>query len=127
MACRDGQILADDLVPTESWRVRDLEPDAEALGGLVRGLCQGQDPAALAVGAHGCDTDPQCRAYRAALSRVVSGAITVVNDSELMVPAAGLSDGVGVVAGTGSIAVARTADGRMLTAGGWGWILGDEG
>jgi glucosamine kinase len=34
---------------------------------------------------------------------------------------------VGVVAGTGSIAVARTAEGKMLAAGGWGWILGDEG
>ena len=30
-------------------------------------------------------------------------------------------------AGTGSIAVARTREGRMLAAGGWGWILGDEG
>ncbi len=43
------------------------------------------------------------------------------------VPAAGYADGIGVVSGTGSIAVARTAEGRMLAAGGWGWILGDEG
>ena len=51
----------------------------------------------------------------------------VVNDAELMVPAAGYFGGIGVVSGTGSIAVARTAEGHMLAAGGWGWILGDEG
>ena len=51
----------------------------------------------------------------------------VVNDAELLVPAAGFADGIGVVAGTGSIAVARRPDRTMLVAGGWGWILGDEG
>ena len=63
------------------------------------------------------------RASRAACRRRVQ----VVNDAELMVPAAGYFGGISVVAGTGSIAVARTPDGRMLAAGGWGWILGDEG
>lgn len=43
-------------------------------------------------------------------------------------PAAfGFERQIGVVAGTGSIAVCRTADGEMLVAGGWGWIIGDEG
>jgi N-acetylglucosamine kinase-like BadF-type ATPase len=45
----------------------------------------------------------------------------------LLVPAAGFFSGIGVVSGTGSIAVARDAAGEMLAAGGWGWILGDEG
>lgn len=35
--------------------------------------------------------------------------------------------GVVVVAGSGSIALARTADGREGRAGGWGYLLGDEG
>jgi N-acetylglucosamine kinase-like BadF-type ATPase len=35
--------------------------------------------------------------------------------------------GLAVVAGTGSIAVGRTADGRTARAGGWGYLLGDEG
>ncbi|MBI1803580.1 MAG: hypothetical protein HY033_01955 [Ignavibacteriae bacterium] len=35
--------------------------------------------------------------------------------------------GIVVVAGTGSIALYRTEDGKLLRAGGWGKILGDEG
>ena len=50
------------------------------------------------------------------------------NDGDLVV-AAGTADGwgVGVIAGTGSIAVARTPDGRKSRAGGWGHLIGDEG
>jgi N-acetylmuramic acid 6-phosphate etherase len=35
--------------------------------------------------------------------------------------------GLAIVAGTGSIAVGRSADGRTARAGGWGYLLGDEG
>lgn len=35
--------------------------------------------------------------------------------------------GVVVIAGTGSIAYGRAADGREQRAGGWGWLAGDEG
>ena len=38
-------------------------------------------------------------------------------------------DGVGValIAGTGSVAFGRAADGRTIRCGGWGYLLGDEG
>jgi N-acetylglucosamine kinase-like BadF-type ATPase len=35
--------------------------------------------------------------------------------------------GVAIVAGTGSIALGRSPDGRSARAGGWGYLLGDEG
>jgi len=35
--------------------------------------------------------------------------------------------GVSVLAGTGSFAIGRSPDGKTLTAGGWGPLLGDEG
>ncbi|MGG6429020.1 N-acetylglucosamine kinase [Acetobacter ghanensis] len=35
--------------------------------------------------------------------------------------------GIFVLAGTGSVAQASTADGRTARAGGWGWLFGDEG
>lgn len=35
--------------------------------------------------------------------------------------------GVGLIAGTGSIAIGRTEDGRTARAGGWGYLFGDEG
>jgi N-acetylglucosamine kinase-like BadF-type ATPase len=54
--------------------------------------------------------------------------LILVNDGDLVV-AAGTPEGwgIGVIAGTGSIAVGRTADGRTARAGGWGHLIGDEG
>lgn len=54
--------------------------------------------------------------------------LILVNDGDLVV-AAGAPDGwgVGVISGTGSIAVSRAPDGRKARAGGWGAIMGDEG
>ena len=54
--------------------------------------------------------------------------LVLVNDGDLVV-AAGTPDGwgVGVIAGTGSIAVGRSRDGQSGRAGGWGYLFGDEG
>lgn len=54
--------------------------------------------------------------------------LTHANDGDLVV-AAGTPEGwgVGLIAGTGSIAVGRTPDGRTARAGGWGHLIGDEG
>jgi N-acetylglucosamine kinase-like BadF-type ATPase len=43
-----------------------------------------------------------------------------------VLPAAGLTDGIAVLAGTGSVAVGSCGD-RHLQTGGWGYLLGDEG
>jgi N-acetylglucosamine kinase-like BadF-type ATPase len=61
------------------------------------------------------------------LSAQLTNTVLVLNDSELLLPAAGKENGVAVIAGTGSIAVSRGTDRKMLSAGGWGWFLGDEG
>lgn len=127
MGRRGSSVLFDETLVTDEWRVRQMETDAAKLSAIVTDLCGGAALAAMAVGAHGCDTEEQCRRFQALLSAHLQTSVQVVNDAELMVPAAGYLDGIGVVAGTGSIAVARTAEGKMLAAGGWGWILGDEG
>lgn len=125
LACR-GKMVAERVLDSAEWRVRDLDTDA---GSLTRLLRQMHDklPAAVAVGSHGCDTQGECELFQRALERAVGTAVHVVNDAELMVPAAGFVQGIGLVAGTGSIAVSRLKDDTMLVAGGWGWILGDEG
>lgn len=122
--------LDDVVVASSSWRGRLGEFEADAAG--LRALLVdrfGADAlgAPLAVGAHGCDNTAQCLELERALRRHVSGPVVVVNDSELMGPAMGLPGAVGVVVGTGSIATARTSAGELVTAGGWGWVLGDEG
>lgn len=55
-----------------------------------------------------------------------SGQVVVVDDASLTLPAAGLTDGIAVVCGTGSIAVGSWR-GASAWAGGWGYLLGDEG
>jgi N-acetylmuramic acid 6-phosphate etherase len=54
--------------------------------------------------------------------------LELTSDGALLL-AAGTPDnrGLALVAGTGSIAVGRGADGRLVRAGGWGYLLGDEG
>lgn len=54
--------------------------------------------------------------------------LLLVNDGELVL-AAGTpgGNGVAIIAGTGSIAVGKAADGRSARAGGWGHLFGDEG
>ncbi len=126
LVSRSGTIVADHIVASSDWRTWDPQKDAAALARIVRSVASGE-PAAVAVGAHGCDTSWHCTQMEADLGAELKGRIKVVNDSELLVPAAGFVRGVGVVSGTGSIAVARTDAGEMLVAAGWGWILGDEG
>jgi N-acetylmuramic acid 6-phosphate etherase len=54
--------------------------------------------------------------------------LSVVNDAQLVV-AAGTPDGygIGLICGTGSIAIGRNIHGQYSRAGGWGYLLGDEG
>ena len=63
------------------------------------------------------------------LSRAnVAKSIHVTGDAEAALrDAFGEGAGVLLISGTGSIAWARTADGRSVRAGGWGMLLGDEG
>lgn len=54
--------------------------------------------------------------------------VDITTDAALLL-ASGTPEGWGlaIVAGTGSLAYGRTADGRTARAGGWGPLLGDEG
>ncbi|MET3581371.1 N-acetylglucosamine kinase-like BadF-type ATPase [Mesorhizobium robiniae] len=124
----DSAGMARDLVmPTADWRVRDWDRDAAALLENVRQLVDGGQVVALAVGAHGCDDASECEAFETALARRAACCVKVVNDAELLPAALGYERQIGLVAGTGSIAVCRDASLGMMVAGGWGWVIGDEG
>jgi glucosamine kinase len=117
-----------DLVrPTSEWRRRDWGEDAATLLGMVGELANGAAVAAIGIGAHGCDDAGECAGFQAEFTKRTGVPVAVVNDAELMPLALDLSHQIGLVAGTGSIAVCRTAAGEMLVAGGWGWAIGDEG
>jgi glucosamine kinase len=62
------------------------------------------------------------------LRQTLQGQIEIVGDNQIALHAA-LRDapGVIVISGTGSIAFARDAEGRLTRAGGWGHAISDEG
>lgn len=61
-------------------------------------------------------------------SAVPIGRLIMTNDGQLVL-AAGTPEGwgVGIIGGTGSIAVGKSPDGHFSRAGGWGFLIGDEG
>jgi N-acetylglucosamine kinase-like BadF-type ATPase len=89
----------------------------------------GRGPVAqVYAGAGGIDTEEDAAALAALIEPHAPGArITVVHDSRLLLAAGGASTGVAVIAGTGSAAWGANGDGDEARAGGWGYLLGDEG
>ncbi|MGW3198553.1 BadF/BadG/BcrA/BcrD ATPase family protein [Streptomyces sp. NPDC001118] len=111
---------------SSAWRLGGAR-EVRASGLVADALPAGLRPSALAVGGHACETPRQCTGIRNGLRAHVDAPPLVVGDAELLVPAAGLDRGVGLVAGTGPVAVGRPADGPPVQVGGWGAVLGDEG
>ena len=62
------------------------------------------------------------------IAEIISGDIEITGDMEIALEAAfGDDPGVIVIAGTGSIAYGRNAQGQIARAGGWGFAISDEG
>jgi N-acetylglucosamine kinase-like BadF-type ATPase len=74
-------------------------------------------------------TIPAVRAWASAtIDAQVAGSLILCGDEEIALDAA-FSGGSGilVIAGTGSNVIGRAPNGRLVSAGGWGPVLGDEG
>ena len=85
------------------------------------------DIRAVCAGAAGVDTPAGEAQLRDLLAkRLPNARIRVVHDSQLILAASGVVDGIAVISGTGSVAWGRRA-GQHARAGGWGYLLGDEG
>ncbi len=85
--------------------------------------------ASACLGLAGAGREEDRRLVRDWAGRVgLAGRVDVRSDAALLL-AAGTLDGWGlaVVAGTGSIAFGQAPDGGTARAGGWGYLLGDEG
>ena len=116
------------IVPSAAWIRGGIEGIADGVAKLV-GSVSGTRPEALAVGAHGCNDRTLCarleRALHTRLGR--EPAIVALNDAELLLPSVRAAAGVGLIAGTGSVAVGYDREGELMIAGGWGGYIGDEG
>ena len=86
-------------------------------------------PSAICLGIAGVDRPQDSNAVRGIMHRIGYKTPTVIVNDALVALVAGAGDqpGVVVVAGTGSIAYGRDGSGRAARAGGWGYLLGDEG
>jgi glucosamine kinase len=131
VADADGHVLAEtrgagaNLLSIGEKRVESvlravLEP---ALANLPEG------PTAVCLGMAGVDQPRETEAVRAVLARIGRFAHTLVVSDSLIALEAGVpgAPGVVVASGTGSIAYGRDAHGRAARAGGWGYVLADEG
>jgi N-acetylglucosamine kinase-like BadF-type ATPase len=86
-------------------------------------------PAAICLGIAGVDRPDDGRVVRDIMRRIGYKARTLVVNDALVALEAGAPDepGVVVIAGTGSIAYGRNERNQAARAGGWGYVLGDEG
>ena len=130
---RDGRVLARADGPGSAMRPGGAERSAAVVLDVARRAATQAKvtlPGSLAlVGAAGAGRPPEQEALAAAIAAAgVATRVDVRGDTEIALAAA-FGDGPGILinAGTGSIAHARGADGRLHRAGGHGWQLGDEG
>ena len=123
----DGTVVADESVGSSNVQNVSREEAALHLAELFARI-GGGTVAQVYAGAGGIDTDEDAAALAALIAPHVPGArITVVHDSRLLLAAGGASTGVAVIGGTGSAAWGRNIRGEEARAGGWGYLLGDEG
>ncbi|MFF9565082.1 N-acetylglucosamine kinase [Leifsonia sp. NPDC014704] len=124
-----GAALLDRSVQTADWQHGGDLHSEQNVRGLLALLddVPGAASAPLVVGAHGLDSEGQTLAFSETLAALHAGPALAVNDVELVGPAAGYDEAIAVIAGTGSKVVGRRADGTLVSAGGYGYILNDPG
>jgi N-acetylglucosamine kinase-like BadF-type ATPase len=109
----------------------------DSLQALVREVCtkaavDGRNILRTVAGMSGSGR-PEARQFleqtlREVVGGDLQGEVQVVSDAEIALHAAvGSGPGIVVIAGTGSIALARDARANTVRAGGWGWAISDEG
>ena len=86
-------------------------------------------PAAICLGIAGVDRPTDGAIVRGIMKRIgYKARVLIVNDALVALEAGAPGEaGVVIISGTGSIAYGRNAAGEAARAGGWGYVLGDEG
>ena len=122
-----GKRLLDVTEPSLDWEAEPAHEAAHWIAARVkRHTPAGGVIVALAFGAQGIDRPETAHALEGELAKL-GFSTTAVNDATLLIAAGGFREGIGVISGTGAIAVGADASGAFMAAGGWGWVLGDDG
>ena len=121
--------------PAANLQRQGMEATARVLATLIReGLAQHPDATlhAVCAGVAGAGSPANQHALatrlRSLLGHQAPAHVQITHDGAIALEAAFEGgSGVIVITGTGSVCFARTRDGEVLRAGGWGYLLGDEG
>jgi glucosamine kinase len=123
----DGRVIAEAQAPGANVALIDARLVEERLTSLIQQLGSPR-PDVCCAGAAGSEVPAARRRLEELLGKLLPGVrVLVVHDTRLILAAAGLDAGIAVIAGTGSVAYARNGAGDEARAGGWGWMIGDEG
>ena len=131
LADESGHVVAEARGPAANLQTLgelEVEKVLHALIGEVLSRCV-ERPGVICLGMAGVDRPRDAATIREILGRIGERArLLIVNDA-LIALEAGLpgAPGIVVIAGTGSIAYGRNAEEQAARAGGWGYVLGDEG
>jgi len=131
LADENGQVVAEARGPSAHLQtLGELEVE-KVLHALIDEVlaARAERPGVICLGMAGVDRPRDAATIREILHRIGQRArLLIVNDA-LIALEAGLPNapGIVVIAGTGSIAYGRNAEEQAARAGGWGYVLGDEG
>ncbi len=130
----DGRILGRGQTGPSNLHSAGLQSAQGAMNEAVRrALAEAYVDAAqvraVCIGAAGADRPDDRAVWSAWAQQTFPDASQAITNDALIVLAAGTPAGWGlvVIAGTGSIAYGRDRQGRVSRAGGWGFLMGDEG
>lgn len=129
----DGQVLGEGAAGPSNYQAVGLETAATnvrvaALLALAAANLTFDDVAAVCAGLAGAGRPEDKATLREAFDFFPPDTLQVVEDARIALAGAlGGHPGAVVISGTGSIAFGVDADGNTVRAGGWGWVLGDEG
>ena len=83
---------------------------------------------ALCMGIAGADRKSEREEFETWASSTIAEKVQIINDGEIVLAAGSPENwGVALIAGTGSIAWGKSRQGKVARAGGWGYLIGDEG
>lgn len=122
-----GRILGRAETGPSNWLSAGKEEAGRNIAAGIRQLSSVPD--VVGCGFAGAGRPEGMQFFKDTLSALLPNAqIFIETDAFISyIGAIGLEPGILLIAGTGSIAIGRRADGSMIRVGGWGPIFGDEG
>ena len=135
LASSDGSVVGRGAGGASNYQAVGLQTALAELEKAVREAVAFAGPygalpiAAVCLGMAGVDRPEDRTAFSGwAAVRFPGAKLKLVSDAHLVLAAgAGSQAGVALISGTGSIAYAQDGRGNTARAGGWGYLLGDEG